>query len=540
MENLQENVEQVTPQEAVAAVEPEAKAEIAAEAIPTARAAANREEIIKLAGFVGAAMLIAGYVRHTIMQTWGWFNLTLLIAGGILLLASLALNFKEIVAYFQGRSGRLSANMAVLTVAVLGIVAIANFLGYRHHKRFDLTQEGLYSLSDQTKKVLSGLNKDVKILKFDKAVDQNFADQMAEFKYQSSKISFESVDPQQRPQTASQYAVKAFGETVVAAGDRVERPTATDEQSLVNAILKVTRESLKTVCFTDGHEEQSLTGEYSQAEAKLKGENYKTQTVNLATSKQIPAECSILVIAGPKTSFLPPETSMLGQYLDNGGKAFVMLDAETDPQLNDVLKKYSIEAVNDFVLDVSGVGQMFGGGAGAPLVMSYGTHPITQSFARSMTIFPKARSIKLASSSGSGVTSTTLLTTSAQSWGETELKPGVEPEFTEGKDTKGPVTLGAIASKNLGDKKEVRLVVIGDSDFASNQAFRFQRNGDLFMNSINWLAQDEDLISIRPKQATNRSVTMNAEQQNTFWYLVVFVLPLAVLGIGTFIWFKRR
>ncbi|MGH9798847.1 MAG: DUF7088 domain-containing protein, partial [Blastocatellia bacterium] len=210
----------------------------------------NRKEITQLAGFVGAAMVLAGYIRHSIQDIWGWANLTLLIVGGVLLLTSIALNFKEIAGAFSSRSGRLGTNMAVLTVAVLGLIGIANFLGYRHHKRFDLTTEGLYSLSDQTKKVLSGLSKDVKVLKFDRAPDQNLADQMAEFKYQTSRISYEFVDPQQRPQTAQQYAVKAFGETVVAAGDRVERPTATDEQSLVNAILKVTRESLKTICFT--------------------------------------------------------------------------------------------------------------------------------------------------------------------------------------------------------------------------------------------------------------------------------------------------
>jgi ABC-type uncharacterized transport system involved in gliding motility auxiliary subunit len=498
----------------------------------------NRQEIIKLAGFVGAAMLIAGYVRHTIQEIWGPWNLTLLIAGGVLLLASLALNFKDIIGFFQGRSGRLGANMALLTVAVLGLVTIANFLGYRHHKRFDLTSEGLYSLSDQTKKVLAGLSKDVKILKFDKQNDQQFADQMAEFKYLSNKISYEWVDPQQRPQVASQYAVKAFGETVIASGGRIERPTATDEQSLVNAILKVTRETLKTVCFSEGHEEQTLATTYSQAEAKLKGENYQTKTVT--TTKQIPAECSVLVIAGPKTSFLPPEASIIGQYLDGGGKVMALLDPETDPQLNDVLKKWSIEVGNDFVLDVSGVGQMFGGGVDAPLVMNYGQHPITERFSRSMTIFPKARSVKVTAAGGSGVNSTTILTTSENSWGETELKAGVEPKYDEGKDTKGPVTLGAAASKSLGENKEARLVVIGDSDFASNQAFKFQRNGDLFMNSINWLAQDEDLISIRPKQVTSRSVTMNAEQQNTFWWIVVLVMPLAVIGAGIYSWWKRR
>jgi len=495
-----------------------------------------------MAGFIGAAMAIAGYVRHTIEEIWGWFNLSLLIVGGVLLLASIALNYKDIIEYFRGRSGRLSANMALLTIAVIGLIAIVNFLGYRHHKRFDLTAEGLFSLSDQTKKVLTGLQKDVKVIRFDKEDNPQIADQMNEFKYQSKRISYEWIDAVEKPGAARNYAAKN-GELIVTTGEgeqrRIERLQQADEQSLVNAILKVTRETLKTICFTEGHEEKTLTDAYSQVEAKLKGENYLTQTINLATSKQIPSECAVVVVAGPKTSFLAPEASMLGQYLDNGGKAMILLDPETDHQLDDVLKKWAIEVGKDIVLDFSQAGQMFGGGPVAPLVFNYGQHPITQNFTRSMTIFPQARSIKVVPASGSGVNASTLLTASPESWGETDLKEGVEPKLDD-KDTKGPVTLGAVASKSMGENKETRLVVIGDSDFASNQAFRFQRNGDLFTNSINWLAQDEDLISIRPKTATNRSVTMSGAQLNTFWWLVVVLLPLGIIGIGTFIWWKRR
>jgi ABC-type uncharacterized transport system involved in gliding motility auxiliary subunit len=500
----------------------------------------NREELTRLAGFIGGAMALAGYVRHSIQELWGWFNLTLLIVGLVLLVGSIVLNFGSIVNFFRGRSGRLGANMALLSVAVIGLIAIANFLGYRHHKRFDLTTEGLYTLSDQTKKVLANLQKDVKVIKFDKQDDQQLADQMAEFRYQTGKLSYERVDPQARPEVARQYAVKAMGETVVAVGDRIERPSTTDEQSLINAILKVTRDSLKTICFVDGHEEKTLTEGFTQADAKLKGENYQTKSVTLAREKQVPAECAVLVVAGPKTSILPPETAMIGQYLDNGGKVMLLLDADTDPQLDDVLKKWSVQLGKDIVIDVSGVGQMFGGGPLAPLVLSYGSHPITTTLSRSMTIFPNARSVKVGEGSNTGVNAVSLLTTSEQSWGETEFQAGVEPKIDEGKDTKGPVSLGVAASKSLGANKEGRLVVIGDSDFASNQAFRFSRNGDLFMNSINWLAQDEDLISIRPKAATSRSVTMSAAQQSTFWWLVVIIMPLAVIGFGGYTWWKRR
>jgi len=484
-------------------------------------------------------MALAGYARHTIQELWGWFNISLVAVGLILLVASIVLNFGRIVEYFRGRQGRLGANMALVTVAVIGLIAIANFLGYRHHKRFDLTTEGLYTLSDQTRQVLKNLQKDVTVIKFASTDDPQLADQMAEFRYQSNHISYQRADSQEKPGLARKYAAKN-GETVAAAGDRIERLQQTDEQSLVNAILKVTRDSLKTICFTEGHGEKALGDAYSQAEGKLKGENYTTKTVNLTHEKQVPSECAVLVVAGPKTSLFQPEAAMIGLYLDGGGKAMLLLDPETDPQLDEVLKKWTIVLGNDFVLDVSGIGRQVGFGPAAPVVFSYGSHPITERFGRTATIFPEARSVKVADGGGSGINATTLLTTSDASWGETELKPGVEPKFDEGKDTKGPVSLGVAASKSLGDKKEARLVVIGDSDFASNQAFRQQRNGDLFMNSINWLAQDEDLISIRPKQAANRSITMTPAQQSTFWWLVVALIPLAAIGLGGFIWWKRK
>ena len=184
--------------------------------------------------------------------------------------------------------------------------------------------------------------------------------------------------------------------------------------------------------------------------------------------------------------------------------------------------------------------QMFGGGALAPLVLSYGSHPITSSLTRNMTIFPLAREVKVGKETGSGIDAQSLLSTSEQSWGEAEIKPGVAPKFDQGIDHQGPVTLGVAASKNMGENKEGRLVVIGDSDFASNRAFGFQRNGDLFLNSVNWLAQDEDLIAIRPKSAANRSVTMTESQQRTFFWFSVALLPLLVIGSGVYVWWKRR
>jgi gliding motility-associatede transport system auxiliary component len=503
----------------------------------------NRQELFKSIGYLGAGLLAAGYIRYTVQEVLGRLNGGLLIAGAVLLAASLILNFNAIRDYFRGRGARLGANTAVLTVAFLAILGIVNYLGYRHHKRIDVTAEKLYSLSDQTRKVVSGLQRDVKVIQFAKDEDPEMRDRMAEYRDLSRRLTFERVDPQQRPEVARQYNISRMGEVIVSSGDRVERPAEAGEQELTNAILKVTRDKLKTVCFVEGHGEKAITSTeatgYEYVDRMLKNENYQTKSVNLVTAGQVPSECEVLVLAGPKQALFPQEAAIIGKYLDGGGKALLELDPDTAPGLGDVLKAWNIELGDDTVLDVSGVGQLIGAGPAVPLALNYGSHPITKDFQRSMTFFPLARSVKIGTASKPEVTTTDLLKTSEASWGETELKSGVEPKLDEGKDLKGPVTLGAAASRRVGEK-EARLVVIGDSDFATNNYARIQRNGDLFMNTVNWLAQDEDLIAIRPKSPTDRRVTMSEGQQTMLFWLTVFLMPLAVIGTGAYVWWKRK
>lgn len=501
----------------------------------------NREELTKLAGIVGAALLLAGYVRHSIQNLWGTFNLTLLIAGAVLLLISLIFNYRAVLAIFTGRTGRLGTNTTVLILAVVAILAIINYLGYRYHKRVDVTAEQLYTLSDQTRKVVAGLTKEVKVIKFAKSEDPALRDRMREFRDLSKQISYQFVDPQLNPEIAQAYKLQGPGDlvTIVSSGERQERLTATDEQALVNAIMKVTRDKLKTVCFIEGHDERSLAGSegegYATVERVLKSENYETKTITLARETQVPAECAVLVAAGPKKGLFPQEAAMIGKYLDEGGKAMLLVDPDTDPQLGDVLKAWNVTLGNDTVVDTSGAGRLIGIGPGAPIIVGYPDHPITKDMRRTATFFPLARSVK----TSTGGAATDLLKTSDASWAETELKGGGEVQFDEGKDTKGPVNLGIAASKKVGEK-EARLVVIGDSDFASNARVGMLGNGDLFFNSINWLAQDEDLISIRPKDTANRSVTLTEGNQKMIFWLTILLMPLAVIGTGAYVWWKRR
>jgi ABC-type uncharacterized transport system involved in gliding motility auxiliary subunit len=252
----------------------------------------------------------------------------------------------------------------------------------------------------------------------------------------------------------------------------------------------------------------------------------------------VSSDATVLIVAGPKQSLFSQEASMIGKFLDEGGKVMLLLDPDTKPELGEVLKRWGIELGNDTVIDVSGVGRLFGTGPAVPLVTEYGAHPINRNFEGSMTFFPLARSVKRASGSSFDVEITELLKTTPQSWAETELT-GDQVKFDEGKDTKGPISVGVAASKKVGEKS-ARLVVIGDSDFATNKYVGLQRNGDLFLNAVNWLAEDEDLISVRPKEPKNRRVTLTETQQNLLFWFSFLLLPGIVIASGIYVWWKRR
>ena len=501
----------------------------------------NRDEIIKSAGYLGGALLVAGYLHYSINETLNTFNKSLMISGAVLLIASAILNFSAIRSHFTRRSGKLGTNTFVMTGAIIAIIGLVNVVGYRHHKRIDLTTEKLYSLSDQTRKIVSSLSKDVEVLKFAKEEDQLLKDRMQEYRDLSKRITYERIDPQDRPDVAKKHAITHMGETIVVSGGRTERLEETGEQAITNAILKVTRDKLKKICFVEGHGEKPLSatekdqGEnYGAVDRALKSENYETASINLVTSHQVPSDCDVLVLAGPKQGLLAQETAMIGKYLEGGGKAMLLLDPQTNPNLGEVLAGWGVQLGDDLIVDQSAVGIQLG--QAVPIARAAGSHPITKDFGRSMMLFPLARSVS--TSTGGEATTTELLKTSDESFAKTDYKEG-RPDFTAGKDKRGPITIAVAATKFAGDK-ESRLLVIGDSDFAADAYVENVNNGNLFLNSVNWLAQDEELISIRPKSPTDRKITMTGSQQNMLFWLAVIFMPGAVIGSGAYIWWKRR
>jgi ABC-type uncharacterized transport system involved in gliding motility auxiliary subunit len=250
----------------------------------------------------------------------------------------------------------------------------------------------------------------------------------------------------------------------------------------------------------------------------------------------VPSTCDVVVIAGPTQGYFAQETTMIEKFLDGGGKALIEVDPEKDPKLDDLFKAWNVDVGKNVVIDASGVGRLVGTGPVVPLVMEYGESPITKNLQGKMTFFPLARTSSIADKSKTDAQSVELLKTSARSFTIPNLN---QKEVKFDPKTAGPLSLGVAASHKSGDN-ESRLVVIGNSEFASNQALGQAGNGDLFFNTIDWLAQDENLISIRPKSAENRRVTMTKSQGTALFWLDQIFLPGIVIFSGIYIWWKRR
>jgi len=505
------------------------------------------QKLGEIVAIFGAAFLLSGYLRYTIQGVIENVSKWLLIGGAVFLVIGLAMCYKGIIKFFSKRSSQLGTNTGILVVAVLAILVVLNYLGSVYHKRFDLTTEKAYTLSDQTDKLVGGLKSDINVVRFAKTPDSNFDDLLKEYHNLSAHLKYQTVDPQQKPDEAKEYGAQAMGDVIVSAGDRkqtVENAAegGLNEEALTGAILKVTQTSTKQTCFISGHGEKSTAASdehgYSTVAEGLKKEGYTTKDVNLVQDGSVPTDCSVVVIAGPTKAFFPQEEQAVSKYLDGGGKLLVEMDPDTDPKLDDLFKEWNVEVGNNYVIDASGVGQLIGAGPVVPLVVDYGTSPITKGLAQQMTFFPLARTVSIADKSKTDGQPVELLKTSGRSFTTAKLADKVQ--FNPKTDQSGPLSLG-VASSGVGTALNGRLVVIGDSDFASNEGVSGPGdNSDLFYNTIDWLAQQENQISIRPRQPTDRHITMTEAQSAALRWLDMFFIPGLVIISGLAIWWRRR
>ncbi|GAB4368593.1 MAG: Gldg family protein [Elainellaceae cyanobacterium] len=513
---------------------------------------------------------------------WGVVPSILVLLGMTLAIAWLVWTGATQKGFWGRRSTQEGTNALLATIAVLIILSLINFLAVRYPARVDLTENKIFTLAPQSQLIAQQLQQPVKVFVFASNPDPVDEELLRNYRRQNNQFSYEYVDPQAQPGVAQQFGVQSFGEVYLESGDNqrfvqtVNAQERLSERRLTNALLQLTNTSQQKAYFLQGHGERAFEegqGGFAQARTALEEEGYGIEPLNLAENPEVPEDANVLVVAGPQQPLLEAEVQALEEYLTRKSGLLLLIDPQTDPNtaqndfgLNPLLQDWGIRLSDRIVIDPAG--QASGLGPGVTIVNQYGEHPITRGFNGGISFYPLARPLETASVTD--VETTQLLVTSDRTEAH-RLGNSGELEFDPATDPTGPFNIGLALSRsiNAADASEAeaaspepspspdaeepaeestensdtqaRLVVIGNASFAGNGLFEQQLNGDVFLNSVSWLSQqDDELLSIRPREVTNRRIVMSPEQQTTVSLIAVAFLPILGFAAAALVWWRRR
>ncbi|HXH84071.1 MAG TPA: Gldg family protein [Candidatus Tectomicrobia bacterium] len=529
--------------------------------------------------------LLAGALtmRAILSETAAW--MVVLAGAGVALAAVGAYGLRaELGALARGRRGE----EAVYTAGVLGVVVALTYLATLYPLRFDLSESGRFSLSEATVAMLQRLDRPVRIVFFHDPMMRETVELYEQIARQTPRVTVEFYDPVLQPAQARMLGVQFAGTAVMESEGRRLQVHGDSEIDIANGILRVSRGATQRVCFLDGHGEPDpfsleshdhlegapghshglgaryvLHERHGMAKARhaLETLNYVVEKVSLLRGGDVLSSCAVLVVAGPKTALLPPEVAAIRAYLAGGGHALFMLDPFVTTGLEPVLREYGIVVDDNIVIDEA---SHFWADVSAPAVTDYNRHQVTRELP--LTFFPGARSLSPTPERPAGTSVVPLVNSSRRSWGQRNRE---RVEFVAGRDSPGPNTLMAVALRRPAtedtadpspgggepDRRDAivptslpgaavtgrsRIVVIGDSDFATNSFFHIMGNGKLFLNTVNYLAGQENLIGLQPRTHELPRVNLTNRQMKGTFVLSVLVVPAALALAGTVVWWKQR
>ncbi|MFM5889049.1 MAG: Gldg family protein [Dolichospermum sp.] len=571
----------------------------------------NKNKLWKLIFWLGPFLITAGLtIRLTSINSRIIpLSLILIIIGAVICALWVVVQTQQ-SKWWQKRSTQSTTNALIATLSVLAILGLINFLGIRYQLRLDLTDTQLFTLSPQSRELVSNLPETMKVWLFSKEKNSQDQELLDNYHRQNNKFKFEYVDPELKPGLVERFGVKDYGEVYLEFQTKrqlvqiISENERLSEIKLTNRLQQMINPKTAKVYFLQGHSEHPLSasnGGISKAIQGLTDKNFTIATLNLPERPQVPDDADIVIVAGPQKELLTGEVTALQNYLNRGGNLLLMIDPNTNPKIDTLLKEWGVRLDNRLVIDNSGASLQLG--PATILVTEYGQHPITQDFANNISVYPLTRPLEI--DPVPDVESMVLLKTKPypNSWAESDQK-NEKLEFNEDKDLKGPLTLGVALTRKLLNSptaipspipttqnsptaipspipttqnsptaipspiptaqnsptataipspipttqnsptprfKESRLVVFGNSNFATDSLFEQQLNGDVFLNTVSWLSQQEEkLMSIRPKEPKNRRIIISNLEANLLTISAVVLLPLLGLLTGFIIWWKRR
>lgn len=451
----------------------------------------------------------------------------------------------------EARQTKYTAYVTLYILVVLCIVSVANVLSNRYNKSYDSTANKRYSLSDQTAKIVKGISQPITITYFDKTSGfQGAKDLLDRYATLSPKVHLEFSDPDKNPQAARAAGITKYGTTVVQIGAKKEDAKSMTEEEVTGAIIRDLKSNTRSVCFLTGGGERQIDDADRPGLSKLKDlltkDDYTSKAISLLEKAEIPSDCTVVVVAGPKNDYQQTEVDAIKKFVEGGGRAMFLLDpplkigrpTADNEALNNALQSWGVNMDKNLLLDLSPVGQLLGVGPTIALVSTYAPHPIVNEMKGTATGFPLARSMTIKNTDKSTVQK--LFDSSESSLATSKLDTAnINPSDPSNK--RGAMTIAAAGTYRTGkENSEGRFVVVGSSSWAANSFISFNGNGDLALNAMNWLSSDEDLISIRPKPPEDRKVNMTSAQFNWVRFSSQFLLPGALLMIGLSVWWRRR
>jgi gliding motility-associatede transport system auxiliary component len=512
----------------------------------------NANKIQRLALWDGSILLLFGF-GVWVMQSFsfGWFSTISMSVGAGLVIFYIISKFGQLKEILTRRSLRYNINALVIGLVFLGIIVVANYIFYSHEVRWDVTEQKLYSLSEQTKTVAGKLQSELKIYVFATAGMVPFLDLLKSYTYISDNISYEVIDPDKHPEMAKKFDITQDGAVIMESGSQTMMVKNMTEEGLTNAIIKITKSSKKTVYLVEGHGERSIAdkeniGGYQLFGEALQKENFTVRPLLLGSQEKVPTDASVVVIAAPQRDFMEHETMLLRNYLERGGSLMVSVEPIVElPLLFALLADYGITYGKDIVVDR--VMRLFQGQGVDVNIIANGYdpgHPVTEKFnppQNFRSVFPMVRTVSEAPGN-SMYDVTELVFSSPNSWQEDDLVELMSSQSVEqAEDEKrGPLAIAVAVTRKGGANRSMKILAFGDADFLGNRSISNYFNTDLGMNAITWLAGQEDFISIRPPGPRISMVRLEQDQINIIFYLSVLLLPLILLLAGVNVWIWRR